>query len=1458
MGFDRLVEYYKALGYSDDDARAAARRSLGQPEEPAREPTGDRPGGFVSGLAQGVKETAASYGGGLGWALDVAGLDDVGQRLQESAARVALERPELTGAGNVGRFIGRLGSEIAGTAGVGGLGLKLASRAPSVARALSGASRVKRGAATAAASLPVDIAQAAAYRDGMVLPGFGGALAENVAMSGGFGALLPAVRPSQAGVRRAERADVRRELEEAADEFGERVSRSEARLPPEPTEIFQPGVQAPSPEETAVFGRRRLRRSEDVEGRLERASRAGRRAEEERYNLPFRTQEPGEGRVVGVEGYRTRSPQKQAGALRRIRNSRDKVDQMNRVDADNAQIAARLQEIERERTLIPSAGARRSLSPEEIARRRNIMEEAGVSRGIETGPARATDEAIEPVAGAVPETPGLIEVAEGYRPRSPERARAAQQGIRRLLSEREVAEQAEAAAAAARNRASFEQQLLESSTATRRARRQTQFEAEQARAAEGQARLEGAMEAGAREEAARRSGERGLSLYSFPGPLLQNQLAQSLTGGVIGASVGSELDEEGEYAGTLLGGIAGLAAPALTRKIMRGADKLPSLTQAVARDTEDIRVMARGGQRRSPTAYEEGLAAGTVGTPRREPEINSSTLTMDPTGDVLYGQTLEAIARSGRTVGDEEVARLAKELNIKELLGSGKVNLDTVEIAALANSIKAASKYRKQVIEALESPRAIGQETREALEAARDRATDYLTNFYYRLNLAGSEKGRGLRYLQVAAQNADDIPGYIRIAKQFLGAEKIDDRILSRIAQIYNLPKSSDQRARELVRFLSQNRDVGLLQVLSDISRWGLLTAPASFIRNFVGGTEAVTGRVVDSAITNALDKMLTGKGGVPISSMSAVPREARKYVRQIKAEQGFGASFRRQAGEELKPFLAFRDKGAKGGFEALYERFGSGINPEDPFSLHALNRAMYEAYVNKGNAEWMRSLTPAAKAFDVMRNSVYGMLAATDRPFFRASFNEDMLERAMLRALSEGVDPASDAFKATVLKYASPSSGDARPLDVFMATRRALEDTFKTPTGIGSAIRSLSRYGGAPVQAAGEFLIPFANTPTNIVRKALERVPVLGQAIGSVRAANLENKLVQMRRKLEGLRAAGVRELSPSQMISAEDIQREVAKFRREVFARQVTGTAMIGIGYILHKSGLLTPEYVPAMGASGAEAEEIQRQRLTNSGPVALNIMGNSLNIASLGISAPLLALGAAISQADESEEPVGVTDKFAIGLRSAARTAQSMPLLRGLEDIRALSGGQIDVGEYAGRQARRFVPASAAVGAVSRVLDPEVGKREPEGFLETFAEGLPGLRGTLPARVSPLGEVAEAPNPLLALFSPFTPKRTLQGPLYDILEELQLYPSPARRMEGETEREYSERRQAEGVEERAAIMQAYQSATELGLTDEATLAESPEARERLRKYIERALRRVRSRASRLRARQLTGEAG
>lgn len=156
-------------------------------------------GEFAKGGALGLAKTGTSLVGGVGYLLGNRGLRDWARESEQQAQEYY--DPQGT-AGGVGEFVGRGVGEI-GTSMIGGAGAlkgvtKLASGAGKIGKAakatkagLESKSAITRALATAAVSSPIDVLQGAAQDSGMVLPGRGGAMAENVLFSG-MGGYIPA------------------------------------------------------------------------------------------------------------------------------------------------------------------------------------------------------------------------------------------------------------------------------------------------------------------------------------------------------------------------------------------------------------------------------------------------------------------------------------------------------------------------------------------------------------------------------------------------------------------------------------------------------------------------------------------------------------------------------------------------------------------------------------------------------------------------------------------------------------------------------------------------------------------------------------------------------------------------------------------------------------------------------------------------------------------------------------------------------------------------------------------------------------------------------------------------------------------------------------------------------------------------------------------------------------------
>jgi hypothetical protein len=201
QGDDPFLDAFERVhgrGSSQNDPfMDAYRRVYG--DTPADEPIPQR--GALSNAARGIAAGLSKTGTSLA---EVVGMIPGAGAIGDWARRTEIESrdfydPQGT-AGAVGGFVGRGVGEVAtamlgGGAvakGVGALargGTKLAPRAAQLEAALTSASKLKRGAATAAVNLPVDIAQGLKEEEGLILPGRSGSVAEGVLFSGAAGSL---------------------------------------------------------------------------------------------------------------------------------------------------------------------------------------------------------------------------------------------------------------------------------------------------------------------------------------------------------------------------------------------------------------------------------------------------------------------------------------------------------------------------------------------------------------------------------------------------------------------------------------------------------------------------------------------------------------------------------------------------------------------------------------------------------------------------------------------------------------------------------------------------------------------------------------------------------------------------------------------------------------------------------------------------------------------------------------------------------------------------------------------------------------------------------------------------------------------------------------------------------------------------------------------------------------------
>jgi hypothetical protein len=866
------------------------------------------------------------------------------------------------------------------------------------------------------------------------------------------------------------------------------------------------------------------------------------------------------------------------------------------------------------------------------------------------------------------------------------------------------------------------------------------------------------------------------------------QVLQPIAGAGIGATVGGLVSEEDPLGGALGGAFIGaglpFAAGAMRRMFNETAeDIVEKATQEGATPLEK-----RAALRTARNAIKQENKLGLV--PAIEQRVDQ--------------RVAEGFAnRFGerKTFGFKELDRLARDVNIEDLKirwGNGQ-RLSEADTQALF-------RWTTGLNDAYEAARRAGDETaedimQEMLDVARIANTE------------SSRAGLTLRQLQevfkIAGGSGDDLARYRSALAKSLGASRFSDLTQNIQDDFVRLLKTTDPKDLDnaVAEFAFKNSKSSWKDVILDSRRAGLISAVGSWVRNIVGSTEAAIGNIVENPMAAAIDKFVFSRGKEDVfAGIGSVADLSKEYGTTLG--KTFGKVWRNRA------------------------KYFQGIDPEQPLDILKRKIVNYE------------SVSPKLKMLEKANNFIYGVIAGGDKPFYEAALNTSLMERALLRAAKDprvvkgSVKIGTGQFDNIVRSFMDPET--AVDDDVVFAIYDALNATFKSKTGAGEAIRKLQNQGGF-IGTLAEIAVPFPNTPTNIVRQALERVPGIGFAVGKSAQKGMIAKHVNEMRKL-------------GYDITDQGLENQLRRLNAQLAAKQITGTGLAAAGYLLAKNGSLTPAYTPFIGRTPEEREEARRQGVTGETALSIKLGDRSYNIASLGTVAPLLAMGAALAIHDTEESQPSASKILRAAGMSALRTAGEMPLLTGARDIvSTFEGGGYARPEAFGRQAATFIPLSGAVGSIARAIDPAA-SRQPRTVAEGFMERIPIARQALAPRTTALGEVVRSATPVETLISPFGTRRLSQDPLYEDLRTIGFYPStPTRKLEGETQQEFAERRQESGSIERERLSRII-SNFERRYGDVEYISE--DQRERLVKSLDRALRDTRSRqtrrAQRVRARR------
>lgn len=303
---------------------------------------------------------------------------------------------------------------------------------------------------------------------------------------------------------------------------------------------------------------------------------------------------------------------------------------------------------------------------------------------------------------------------------------------------------------------------------------------------------------------------------------------------------------------------------------------------------------------------------------------------------------------------------------------------------------------------------------------------------------------------------------------------------------------------------------------------------------------------------------------------------------------------------------------------------------------------------------------TPVGRAIGRLSDINGGALEAEDNFFLRSAFGNSMASFLKARGYDSSIFDATDEHSRAVLRQAAAQ-----------ALEDAREATFHEDNFLSTAFRNFSndtrRHGpaGQIAYAVTEGILPFKKTPINIAKNALEYNPVGGAVEAIYRGATGQGATRVM-----------------------------------DAAAKGVTGTAILGAGYLLAKNGMLTG------GASGDDRADNYNEMLGNQN-YAVKIPGKgtyTLDWASPS-SVPLL-IGAQIAKDQEDGGEFNLTQTLD-KMRQITQPVLETTMLQGLNDT-------LDSVSYAdsndklatlatsalGSFANQFVPT--ALGQVARTVD------------------------------------------------------------------------------------------------------------------------------------------------------------
>jgi len=435
-------------------------------------------------------------------------------------------------------------------------------------------------------------------------------------------------------------------------------------------------------------------------------------------------------------------------------------------------------------------------------------------------------------------------------------------------------------------------------------------------------------------------------------------------------------------------------------------------------------------------------------------------------------------------------------------------------------------------------------------------------------------------------------------------------------------------------------------QQLATVWKAGLLTNPATQVANITGNTTMLALENLKDIPATFFDKLISIGTGQRTKALPSLGAQGKGML------EGFG-----KAGQFLK----------------------TGIDPED-----VLSKVDYKKV----------NLPPGLQQYT---DAVFRSLGAGDKIFRQTFFKKSIAELAKVDGINRGLRGEAltkhigDVFENPPVSF------------IEQATKDALYGTFNSNNALGQGARGLKKSLGA----AGEYIIPFTQTPTNVAARIVDYSP-----FGFAKAG------------LQGYGGAGQRAVSES-------------------LGRATLGTGLGYGGFELGKNGLYT-------GSLPSDETERNLWELQGKTPNSILIGGKYYNLDKISPLGYILAGGANLAQGSATGLP---------GVGEA-----SLQTIKGLKDMTFLQGMSNVINAFddpkrygqnlLSSQISSFIPAIVAASA--RQADPIKRDVKGEGVFDGIENSvmnrIPGLKDNLPAKRDSLGNELQYEGN--QFFNPFKP--------------------------------------------------------------------------------------------------------